>query len=39
LRRRLVEILVGALLRLAGADELERQVGSWLNERRDRLPG
>jgi hypothetical protein len=35
----LVEILVGALLRLVGPDELARQVDAWLDERRERLAG
>jgi hypothetical protein len=33
------EILVGALLRLVGPDELERQVDAWLDERAARLAG
>lgn len=33
------EILTGALLRLVGVDELQRQVESWLEERRTRLAG
>jgi hypothetical protein len=35
----LVEILTGALLRLVGPDEVERQVDAWLDERRTRLAG
>jgi hypothetical protein len=31
------EILTGALLRLVGPDELERQVTDWLDERAARL--
>jgi len=31
------EVLTGALLRLVGPDELERQVDAWLDERRTRL--
>jgi hypothetical protein len=34
-----VEILTGALLRLVGPDELERQVTAWLDERAARLTG
>jgi hypothetical protein len=34
-----VEILVGALLRLVGRDEIERQVQEWLDERAGRLAG
>jgi hypothetical protein len=33
------EILTGALLRLVGPDELQRQVDAWLDERRTRLAG
>jgi hypothetical protein len=33
----LVEILVGALLRLVGPDELAHQVDGWLEERAARL--
>ncbi len=29
--------LMTALQRLVGTDELQRQVGDWLNERRDQL--
>ena len=29
--------LMSALQRLVGTDELQRQVGDWLNERRDQL--
>jgi hypothetical protein len=29
------EVLVGALLKLVSAEELERQVTAWLDERRD----
>jgi hypothetical protein len=35
----LVEILVGALLRLVSADEFARQVDAWLDERRTWLTG
>jgi hypothetical protein len=31
------EILTGALLKLVGPDELERQVTEWLDTRRERL--
>ena len=34
-----VEVLVGALLRLVGRDELERQIAAWLDERAARLAG
>jgi hypothetical protein len=33
------EVPVGALVRLVGPDELERQVTAWLDERRTRLAG
>jgi hypothetical protein len=35
----LVEILTGALLRLVGPEEVERQVNEWLDARRTRLAG
>jgi hypothetical protein len=33
------EILTGALLKLVGMDELQRQVDAWLDERAARLAG
>jgi hypothetical protein len=33
------EILVGALIRLIGPDELEREVNGWLDKRATRLAG
>jgi hypothetical protein len=35
----LMEILVGALLKLVSVEELSRQVDQWLDERRTRLVG
>jgi hypothetical protein len=33
------EVLTGALVRLVGPDELERQLHEWLDARRTRLAG
>ena len=33
------EVLIGALLRLVGPDELARQLDAWLDERAARLTG
>jgi hypothetical protein len=33
------EVLTGALVRLVGVEELERQVTQWLDERASRLGG
>ena len=33
------EVLTGALLKLVGPEELDRQVTAWLDERREQLAG